>query len=135
LYPNRITLRFTDSLPQACRLNLKTYTLCISSKLAKLLGNHSLLSKDDNNTLQLLLSDCNDGDVTELTEFLQRCADVSIPGSDQSEGNVDFTQYFSAVIESTLYRPANPKLAIFQVAKAYHLDQDKFSQAFKSRTL
>jgi hypothetical protein len=106
------------------------HTLFISKRLAALLGNTSLLNTEKNVVPQLLLNDFDDADILELQELLKNCALSSDEPTPESQASIDYSQYFSAVMGSTLFRPANPKLALMQTAKAYHLDEQALTQAF-----
>ena len=45
----------------------------------------------------------------------------------------DYRQYFDAIMQSALYKPGNPQLAIIQVAKKYHLSVSDLKYAFIHR--
>lgn len=105
-----------------------TINLSISSTLADALANSSLLSQLDDGQLQLLISSGDNRIATELVGLLKQCA----AGAKLEVATVDYSAYFSAVVGSALYKPANPHLAISQVAKSYQLDVQSLAKAFKA---
>ena len=74
--------------------------------------------------LQLLIDDCDLHDLEALSQFI-----VSLANAESTES--DLSQYFSAITDSSMYKPANPQLAIMQVAKAYNLDAQQLKASFK----
>lgn len=100
-------------------MNLTEEQLAVLQKPAKL----SL----DGETLTLQLGQCSEQDRELLQAMLESAkSNISQPPA------VDYSPYFEAVKGSPMYKPANPGLAIRQVAKAYALDVDAFQKAFKA---
>lgn len=74
--------------------------------------------------ITLRLSDCSEDDVNSLKQLIEE-AQSNIPG-------VDYSLYFNAIVGSPLFKPANPRLAAFQVAKAYDIDPEALLKSFKA---
>ena len=52
---------------------------------------------------------------------------------DEKAAGKDYSQYFDAIMQSALYKPGNPHLAVMQGAKQYHLSVSDLKFAFINR--
>lgn len=85
---------------------------------------HALKLEGD--TLCLSFEQCDESDLAALASWLEQ-------QQQQAEPERDYSPYFEAIIGSKMYKPANPNLAIYAVAKAYQLDAKALTKAFKQR--
>lgn len=79
----------------------------------------------DGSKLELSFEQCSKADLETLQQWLQE--------QQQGEPERDYTAYFEAITGSKMYKPANPNLAIYAVAKAYQLEPNALKKAFKQR--
>ena len=72
-------------------------------------------------------------------ELILKASDISSDEAEQimallnaGQSEPDLSDYFPAIAQSPMFKPANPIMAIRHVAKHYGLDVDALSRQFKS---
>jgi hypothetical protein len=106
-----------------------------SEKLLALLRKPSHL-KLEGNTLKLTIENCDKQAllfVRELIKDAETLLQHEHSLEKQQQDADEYQQYFSEIERLPIYKPANPTLAILQVAKKYQLDSSALNKAFKHR--
>ena len=112
-------------------LNLK-HSDALIHELAEILtkGNYQLLTQGSVNQHQehpcvtIQLEHCSSETLNALETILNTICSLPI------RPDKDYSRYFQSIMNSPMYKPANPMLAIQHTAKTYQLDVEALKQSF-----